>query len=530
MTKLLIVDDEPEVIEGISTLVDWKSHGIEICSFATNGEEALEKIRSLHPDIVLIDIKMPKLDGLQVIEYATKEGLRFESIILSGYDDFYFAQKAIELRSLNYLLKPCKPKEVLDAVLNAKSILEKQKEKEELINKFVEYYNETLPVLKERILNEVIFGIRNDKKELEQTFKKYDIRFASGKYCVVLARFDIEKVIDTHLESSIKQEAYTLACVNLIQEDLKDFRAEVFRGRNEIVIILNSDYEFDKETTNDLLLKIKRSIAEKLGLHLYFGIGKWIDEIRKINHSYTQALNALELKFFADEIDLLYYDDICITQSSILYPVEEEKAIINSLVLGQKDELNNKIEAFLNSLYNNNVLNKWFIKSAVLVLLGSVIKICYDKGIDLNDIANNRVFENILKTNKKESLKSSLVNLVHMIANKIEQSENKNPIVKAAVNYIEKNYNKNITLESVAKEVYVTPAYLSILFKRELKINFIDYLHKVRIQKAQELFENQNLKIYQVANMVGFTDEKYFSQIFKKYTGLTPTQYRESML
>ncbi|MGB9809558.1 MAG: helix-turn-helix transcriptional regulator, partial [Caldanaerobacter sp.] len=95
--------------------------------------------------------------------------------------------------------------------------------------------------------------------------------------------------------------------------------------------------------------------------------------------------------------------------------------------------------------------------------------------------------------------------------------------------YIHKNYNKEISLESVAKEVYVTPAYLSILFKKEMNINFVNYLHKVRVEKAKELLSNRNLKTYQVASMVGFSDEKYFSQIFKKYTGLTPSQYRDSL-
>jgi len=529
MTKLLIADDEPEVIEGISTLVDWENNGVKIVGCATNGEDALEKIRELCPDIVLIDIKMPKLDGLQVIENAKKEGYIFESIILSGYDDFYFAQKALELRSLNYLLKPCKPKEVLDAVLKAKNVLEKEREKEALINRFIEYYNETLPILKERILNEVIFGIRN-KEEIEKLFERYNIKLPSGKYCIALAKFDTENATDTYPSSPVKQEAYTLACINLIQKELEDLRAEVFRGRNEIVILINSDFEFERKMMDDILTKVKKIVDERLGLKLYFGVSRWIDKIEKINSCYEQALNALELKFFADDIEILYYDDICLNKNTLLYPIDEEKAIINSLLLCQKDTIKDKVENFINSLYAINTFNKWFIKTAVLALLGSIIKVCHEKCVDLNDVVNSKVFENILKTEKKDLLKASLLSFLNAAVDKIEQSENKNLIVKAAINFIEKNYNKNITLESVAKEVYVTPAYLSILFKRELKINFVDYLHKIRIQKAQELLKNQNLKTYQVANMVGFTDEKYFSQLFKKYTGLTPTQYRESLL
>ncbi|AAM25484.1 two-component system response regulator YesN [Caldanaerobacter subterraneus subsp. tengcongensis MB4] len=518
--KLFIADDEVEVVEGILTLIDWKGNGIELVGYAMDGEEALYKIKSLKPDIVLIDIRMPKLDGLEVIEKAQGEGIRFKSIILSGYDDFYFAKKAIELKSFSYLLKPCRPEEILKEVLKAREDIEKEIEKENTLKEFINYYNDTLPVIRERVLSEVLYRVRSSS-EVAEDFVKYKIDFPYKKYCVVLMKIEIEA------QNEI-EEAYKLACADVIRKKAGDMKIEVIRDREEIAILINSEEEFKKESIEGFLNDVKSEIYDKLEVRAYFGIGKWVEGADKIKYSYYQAKEALELKFFAEEFDAIFYEDIWPHQDNLYYPVNEEREIINSVILNKREDLNKKVENFLNALYTGG-FNQWFVKASILVLLGNLIKACYEKNVDIGDIAGEKAFEGILKADRKETLKSLSLSVIYKIAEKIERAGDKNPIIKDAVEYIDKNYDKDISLESVAKEVYVTPAYLSILFKKEMNINFVSYLHKVRVEKAKKLLEDRSLKTYQVANMVGFGDEKYFSQVFKKYTGLTPSQYRDSL-
>jgi len=524
MINLFIADDEPEVIEGISTLIDWKKYDINICATAANGEEAIELIKKFKPDIILIDIKMPKYDGLEVIEYARNYGLHFESIILSGYDDFCFAQKAIELKIFNYLLKPCKPQEVLEAVLKAKAILEKERDKQELLSKYSNYFKDTLPIVKERILNEIIYNIRNDNDDLIDLLNKYEINLLSeGLYCLIVLRFDKEPKLSNNIE------AYTMACLDIIKEYLENLlTSEVFRTRDDIAIIISTKTILEKDFLNGVLLNIQRLIFDKLEVNIYFGVSNWVRSLSKLKLSYLQAQEEADIKFFADDVDIIYYEEISIDKKTVIYPFDDEKEIIHCLALCNKSMLNEKIDLFLDSLFNNCTQNKWYIKSAIIIFMGNLIKFCYDKNLNMKDIIDNKLFENIFKAERKEQLKNSILNFVYNISSKIEQMDKRNNIVKSAIEYIEKNYNKNISLESVSKEVYVTPTYLSILFKREIGINFIDFLHKYRIQKAQELLKNQNLKTYQVANLVGYNDEKYFSQLFKKYTGLTPSQFRDN--
>jgi two-component system response regulator YesN len=509
-----------EVVEGISTLIDWKGNGIELVGCAMDGEEALNKIKSLKPDIVLIDIRMPKLDGLEVIERAQEEGIKFKSIILSGYDDFYFAKKAIELRSFSYLLKPCKPEEILKEVLKAKEDIEKEIEKENTLKEFINYYNDTLPLIRERVLGEVLYGTRT-YHEVEKDFEKYKIHFRYKKYCIILMKIEVEA------EGEI-EEAYKLACVDVVKRKAKGMSVEVIRDREGIAILINSEEELKKESIEKFLNEVRREIYDKFEVNAYFGIGRWMEGLDKIKYSYYQAREALELKFFAEEFDAIFYEDIWPHQSNFYYPVNEEREIINSVILNKREDLNKKVENFLNALYTGG-FSQWFVKASILVLLGNLIKACYEKNVDIGDIAGERAFEGILRADKKETLKSLSLSVIHKIVEKIEKAMDKNPIIRDAIEYIDKNYYKDINLESVAREVYVTPAYLSILFKKEMNINFVNYLHKVRVEKAKKLLEDRSLKTYQVASMVGFGDEKYFSQIFKKYTGLTPTQYRDSL-
>lgn len=225
----------------------------------------------------------------------------------------------------------------------------------------------------------------------------------------------------------------------------------------------------------------------------------------------------------------MFFEDIYF-ENSFSYPLEEEKEIMTCMALKNKCELDEKINKFFHKLFSQSTSDKKVIKSALYSFVGTMIKLCFEKNIILSNSDINQVFEAISKNDKIADVKKVVISFVNLIMDNILKSESKNYIVTKATEYISKNYSQNITLESVAKEVYVTPTYLSILFKRELGINFTDYLHKFRIQKAQEFLKNKALKTYQVANLVGYQDEKYFSQIFKKYTGLSPSQYRESLL
>ncbi|MGB9810045.1 MAG: response regulator, partial [Caldanaerobacter sp.] len=325
--RLFVADDEMEVVEGISTLIDWEGNGIELVGYAMDGEEALNSIKNLKPDILIIDIRMPKLDGLEVIEKAQREGLRFKSIILSGYDDFYFAKKAIELKSFGYLLKPCRPEEILKEVLKARQELEKERERENTLKEFLEYYYKTLPVIKERLLSEVLYGIRT-YVDVKEDFARYNVDFPYQKYCIVLMK------IETEAQNESELEAYKLACADVIRKRAGEMRIEVIRDREEIAILINSEEELKKDTIENFLKDVKQEMQRVLKVFAYFGVGKWVEGLDRIKYSYYQAKEALELKLFAEEFDAVFYEEIYPYKDNIYYyPFEEEREIINSVFL-----------------------------------------------------------------------------------------------------------------------------------------------------------------------------------------------------
>lgn len=301
--KLLIADDEPEVIDGIQNLIDWNRYGIEVCAIAYNGEQALELIKSYDPDIVLIDIKMPKLNGLEAIEAAKKSGFQFETIILSGYDDFYFAQKAITLQTSNYLLKPCKPEEILEAVLKAKHHLEKEAEKKALFEKYQKYFYEHLPVLKERILNEVLLGIRTSQAEISETFKKYNVNLEGNFYRVIIIKPEPAHDFE-HNFKSISIETIKIALMDTITEYILHYNHycklyfEIFQSKDDIVLVVGAYESLQKDKLEGLLKNLAEYVFSKTSIYLYFLIGNEVNSLEMLNKSYRKAFSIVELKFF----------------------------------------------------------------------------------------------------------------------------------------------------------------------------------------------------------------------------------------
>ncbi|MDF2614660.1 MAG: DNA-binding response regulator [Clostridia bacterium] len=367
MIRLLIADDEDDIREGMRDCIDWKSRGITV-STASDGPSTYNMIIAEKPDIVLIDIHMPGMSGLQVIDRVRKETkLSVSFIILSGYGDFAYAQKAIGLSVDDYLLKPCSPGDVLSAV-----------------------------------------------------------------------------------EISIKRiESTRKLSVTALEDDFFTFYSRF----------------------------LKRS-----------------EKLEEINH--------------------------------VNYPKESEHKLMYLLQLGTKEDVKKETENFLRLVQIKNSSITTIINCCVILYM-EIYRMLMERGLEYNFNSLTTVSWN--GNDVLESLKTSMHNTVLVAFDRINTGREANTPILKAVNYINENYNKELSLDIVAQAVFVSPAYLSGLFKQVLDVNFIDYIHKVRIDKAKTLLTSTDWKNYEISAQIGYACEKYFSQVFKKYTSLTPSQFREQM-
>lgn len=381
MTKILIADDEVEARTVIRDIVPWEENGLVVCSEASNGEETISLIKRDKPEIILLDVRMPVIDGLGVSEYIYKNHLNIEVIILSGHDEFSYAQKAIKLGVSDYLLKPCRPEDLLASVL-------KSKQKQEL-------------------------------RMQEQLDSLLDS--------------------ETHLQNEYK---------------------------------------------------------------LFFG------------HPYEKIFN--DIKKPAD--------------FSYINTSDNEKYILDTVSTGKSTDVASLVSDFYALFCKNHCTKANVINSSLSLLLG-LYNIYGKFSLTPPDNLENYLIHQKLKAVKTiQELKEKVTDLISDAAVTFKAKSNSNYIINTVTRYIKEHYDEDISLHTLASYVYITPAYLSMIFKQVTGTNYIDYLNKIRIEHACTLLKNLELKTYEIANMVGYSNEKYFYCVFKRITGYNPSTFRKLIL
>ncbi|BBH23067.1 DNA-binding response regulator [Paenibacillus baekrokdamisoli] len=531
MIKLFVVDDEEEIRRGIIENTDWEGNGIVICGEADNGDDALTLIEESEPDILLIDVRMPGLSGLQVVESLQSTKRLVKSIILSGYDDFSYAQKALKSGACDYLLKPCRSKDILEAVLKVKELILVENTHVNALEKLKTQYQEGLPLIKEKFLLRMLNNRLKINAKLLQNFEILGLKIKPTNFAVIVIQIiDFHSYAEQHSYQDIELMKYAMKniVIELIQHE---YDCEICEDAAGFSIIANCR-DGSSERLVPLFETINSNTVKYLGFSLLIGIGTYYRNIEDLIYSYDEAMKCLEFAFILGNNKVLHYSAIPkFGQTKSVYPINEEKRLIESVASGRSEDLTDRLEAYLSILVNNNP-SKDYIQKSCLALIVSLYHLCLDKDIDPEKIFGSYFssLDHLVQFHSLNQIKEKVTELVGKVTEAIQRSRHSNRIIMVALKYIEDHYNGNLTLELVANQVYVNPKYLSMLFKQTTGENFVDYIQTLRIEKACELLKDLKLKTYEVANQVGYSDEKYFSHIFKKIKGMPPSQFRDHRL
>lgn len=490
---MMLVDDEEEVIQGIRQIIPWKEYDIEITHVAHNGRHALDIILSQPIDLIIADIRMPKMNGLDLLKHINEQKIPVKSILLSGYSDFEYAQQALAYGASYYLLKPCRPKEILKTVLNVLKTVDKTREKQSTN-------------LLQLLLNNADHDIRH---EVCQT---YDAHPFIGQKTVLLLTY-------THKSQPIMEDDLILfSLINMAKEILADkFTYELIRYQNQLVLMCVTD---DNSSIELFYNAFKKACSVYLNINLYMGISDTFMDITTLPQYYHQALNALKYALLTEDISSAYYEET--TREEQNYPYDLHNAFIESLFKDTLQESQSLFNRYFICLttdegnINNTVIH-------ITALFNNVYSLAHTKNLDLQPLHQIAFRSTTLK-----ALSQEINNLIKDIYYRIHHSKSSNLVIIRCLEYIKEHYASEITLETLSDYVYVSSGYLSQLFKQELGINFIDYLHKTRIQQACYLLKDPTLKTYYIAEKVGYINHKYFATKFKKYMNMTPTQYRNN--
>jgi two-component system response regulator YesN len=531
MYKVIIVDDEDEVREGIINKTNWESCGFELVGDYSNGQDAFIAIERDRPDAVITDINMPFMDGLELSEKVKFFYRDTKVVIVTGYDEFEYARQAIKLKVNDYLLKPFNAKEFTDFLLKMRTELDEEREKHEDLNQLRIQLNQSLPLLKERFLEKLVHSDMNNH-EINRKFEFFQISLDGPAYLSLVVDMDpIEEKKDK--PSFGESELLRFAVFNIFQEIFETENAGiVFQTRDDKIGILLSGSPKEIELKAQTLSEHARQSVEKyLKFTVSVGIGRMNDELKDLSKSFQEALSALDYRFLLGENKIISIHDLeAGTGMNTLKYNDLEKKLLSSIKSGNDSGVSEAISEWVEQLkYSFSSVDRSY--SSIHKLIATLMNQIAETGFDEREVFDNDPFSQITSMKTLDEVQHWLNVQCRKIIEYLNDKriDVSNSQMKLAESYIRDQYSDpNFSLKHVCDHIYMSISYFSALFKQYSGETFVEFLTRVRMEKAKDLLNLTDIKIYEIASKVGYGESQYFSVIFKRHTGMTPKEYRSS--
>lgn len=521
MYKVMLVDDEIYMLNGLKTIINWEEYGLEIVATASNGLNALEISRQLPIDIVLTDVKMPKMDGLKLIHALKAEKPSIKFIILSGYNDFDYVKEALKLGIENYLLKPINDEELSQTLLN----IIKNLEATHLAHLRA---LEDSSILKNNILNRWISNTIS-MHELCERAQLLHLDLTASTYVICALQIINNQKSQVYDDFNDLRTKVSNICHTIFLNSFPNINHEVFCDFSGNILLYLSDtntslsYISLKDSLNMCILEI----TQKLKIDIFCTIGSLEADFHNLSLSYANATNLMEYLLILPPNSVLDYET----------KIKWNKELTNSISI-QTDYFKNLLQTqnalelltYIDALYQKafECRSPSLIKHLSVELFYLMHKVQKDKG-ELSSYTEENspdIYCFIYKLDDK----TKLINFIKQSALNVMQFQHEeiplHPLVKRTIDFIHSHLAEDISLKVLAAHFNINPSYLGQLFKNETGQLFTNYVHQVRIEKAKNLLCHSTLNANEIAIKVGYTNTNYFYTCFKKFTGKYPTDYR----
>lgn len=537
MYKVLIIDDESIIRKGIKNIINWKQLDCEVCADASDGIEGIELIKRFLPEIIITDIRMPGLDGLSMIKQVKGIVPYSKIIILTGYRDFDYVQEAIKCGAFDFLLKPSKIEELTAVLTRAVNDINDQKIRHMEIDRFKLLFEQSIPILREKLLYDIIYGLNTNENEILEKMRLFNINIQN--FVLVVMENDYDEKSNS---SQYDKHLYQFGIVNSFEE--------IFAEKYEVLsIMLNSSRvgfiiqkpdrkELDIVEVSEKCGYLQEVINNGFGFTVTIAVSSGGVSPMELPEKLKECLGSLEYKSYMGNNSIIQYSDLNSFFRYEDYSILDkyQKQLLESIKSGNEGLVRVTTQNIARYVTTNKI-NINYMKNFYYTTLSSInnIRISVSaievdkKHEEGKDIAS--LLKLIEKSESADELNSLLEDVAVRIAEKVNNFNNKSIklILRKAIDYIQEHYNEQVTLNEVAENIYVSTFYISRMFKKELGKSFVDYLNDVRIEKSKELLKDVKYKTYEVAEIVGISDPHYFSKLFKKYSGMTPSEYRETL-
>ncbi|GAB6928408.1 hypothetical protein JCM10914A_23910 [Paenibacillus sp. JCM 10914] len=512
--RILIVDDEPLVRIGIKSAIDWKAQGVDIVGEAGDGQEALQMIAELAPDVVLLDIKMPKMDGIEVLRIIRDRGIPVHTVVLSSFDDMQYVKEALKLGAFDYFHKP----DINESELTA--MLQNIREQFELGSSSSTTMHKNPVHQKAQWLHDALHGqVSNLKQTRLRDGNMYVLLFMIKDYHTVLKRYTQEtaSILPSTVNNVVGEIIKAEREVEYLQLD--DQRGVVFVSNSEHKSLLAS-----LNRVNQLTQMISSALKRFVNIEIVFGISDWFADYEGIPAAYGQAANALSQQFYQPEQAVFYYQHMRFKQ-------HDGKEQADEYVTQMKAALREgRADYFL------ELLSRWETRlEQEASLEEKEVRKIYEGLLFMMDNGDYAASDSPSEGQELERLTSFAELSAHyrdwfeerLLSRQRTEHRGYSQLTRNIIEYTEEHYAQSLSLKLFGDLFHVSPNYVSRLFKQEVGQGLFDYINELRIEKSKALLKDYRYKIYDVAEMVGFSNQAHFAIVFQKYTGVSPKQYRK---
>ena len=525
---ILLVDDEEEVIQAIIRKINWEELGFSVLGYADNGVKALEMIEEHQPDVVMTDIRMPYMDGMELCSHIRMEYPAMKIVLFTGFDEFEYAKEAVHLEVEEYILKPVNSVELINIFTHLKMKLDQEISERRSMEKLEQYYTESLPLLQANFYSSLIEG-RIHEEELTRYLSDYQISLPGPLFCCLVIHMSSSRVPENmnslFLAASVQRQA---------EERLgKRWQAKCFPylGNSVLFAQLNSENEIAELTDDcDRFCKYANRI---IGAVVTVGIGQVCNTVLELVQSYNTAREAVSYRAVYGASRAINIREIAPSESAGETQFTNDKELLNlfkKIRLNSQDEITEAVNQYierisfpLKSLQQHQVVIMDLITALFRFSVNNDIAV--EGGIS-GDIG--MLYERLLEM-EPDALRKWLTDISLCFSESlvVARSRSTQSFVSKAKEYIHSQYaDAQLSLAQICEILGVSNSYFSTVFKKETGKSFVGYVTDYRMEQAARLMIETNEKSYVIAQKVGYTDPNYFSYVFKRQFGVSPSKYR----
>jgi len=522
----VIVDDEKKSRDGLIRHIDWGGLHFREPFQAADGIEALELMKHESVDLLITDIRMPYMDGLELVGKVNTLYPDIGIIVLSGFSEFEYAKRAMAYGVKHYLTKPTDLNQLVSVLKQCYEQLQQRDWQQLRVKRIEKKYKDTLEVMAEQFLLEVAEGERRTMSSIADFMQDHHLQMP-------YEYFRLMTLIPTSTKGWKGQKLQMYRTIRHYTEALSIQVFPFSRKQNDgIHLLVNCD---QPRLVQQIAQELARSMLDADERPAAVYLSEPFGDLTAMMHGYQQIIQMLQQLPLPTGGHVYYYSDVLQLSLALLdltYPYEVERQFVHTIVAGKAEEAYSAIEQMFSHLQKRKApmetYREWFAR-----VYFAVETAVHEFHVELSDMSGIRIFP--LQKASEMRQPHELILLLKQFAERcivlLQQykSSSSDKWVEQAKQYIDLQYMNDITLQSAAAAVHISPTYLSKIFKKKTGLGFIEYLTEVRVQKAKDLLGDINIKIYEISDFIGYRSTKHFSQVFKSYTGLTPTEYRDSI-